>query len=87
MYLVSDCSQTVSIRGNHFEFVAGDAICTEYSYKYTVGEFADIAAGRGRIARLLERYSKPVRGDVFRSATLSVSRILGGDHELGHAAY
>jgi len=47
MYLVSRRTQAVTIGGQSFAFSAGETICTEYSHKYTVDEFASIAAAAG----------------------------------------
>jgi dimethylhistidine N-methyltransferase len=47
MYLVSRRTQAVTIGGQSFAFSAGETICTEYSHKYTVDEFASIAAASG----------------------------------------
>ncbi|HWB12962.1 MAG TPA: L-histidine N(alpha)-methyltransferase [Pirellulales bacterium] len=47
MHLASDEAQTVSVAGQSFAFAAGETICTEYSHKYTVDEFAAIAAAAG----------------------------------------
>jgi dimethylhistidine N-methyltransferase len=47
MYLISRTAQTVTIGDELFEFAAGEAICTEYSYKYTLDGFASIAAASG----------------------------------------
>ncbi len=47
MYLVSQVAQTATIGEEKIEFAAGEAICTEYSHKYTVDEFASIAAAAG----------------------------------------
>ena len=47
MYLVSQCAQVVTIDDEKIEFAAGETICTEYSHKYTVEEFAAIAAASG----------------------------------------
>jgi len=47
MYLVSRQAQTVIIGGEAIEFAAGEAICTEYSHKYTVEQFATMAAKAG----------------------------------------
>jgi dimethylhistidine N-methyltransferase len=47
MYLVSSAAQTVTIGKERFEFDDGETICTEYSHKYTVDEFAVIAAAAG----------------------------------------
>jgi dimethylhistidine N-methyltransferase len=45
--LISDCSQTVRIGRSRFEFSAGEAIHTEYSYKFTVDGFARLAQQAG----------------------------------------
>jgi dimethylhistidine N-methyltransferase len=47
MYLVSRRTQTVTIGSQSFAFSADETICTEYSCKYTVDEFASIAAAAG----------------------------------------
>jgi dimethylhistidine N-methyltransferase len=47
MYLVSRVAQVVTIGNQKIEFAAGEMICTEYSHKYTVHEFASIAAASG----------------------------------------
>jgi uncharacterized SAM-dependent methyltransferase len=47
MYLVSRGAHVVTIGNEKIEFAAGEAICTEYSHKYTVDEFASIAAASG----------------------------------------
>lgn len=47
MYLVSGEAQSVTIGGERIEFDAGETICTEYSHKYTIDEFAAIAATAG----------------------------------------
>ena len=47
MYLVSQSAQVVTIGDEKIEFAAGETICTEYSHKYTVEEFAVIAAASG----------------------------------------
>jgi dimethylhistidine N-methyltransferase len=51
MYLVSRRAQTVTLAGKSIEFEPGEAICTEYSHKYTVDEFAAIAAAAGLTIR------------------------------------
>ena len=45
--LVSCRDQQVSIAGQTFEFSCGEALNTEHSHKYTVEEFAAIAASTG----------------------------------------
>jgi dimethylhistidine N-methyltransferase len=47
IYLVSHVAQTVTIGNERIEFAPDEAICTEYSHKYTVDEFAAIAATAG----------------------------------------
>ncbi len=47
IYLVSHAAQTVRIGNERIEFAPDEAICTEYSHKYTVDEFAAIAATAG----------------------------------------
>ncbi len=47
MYLVSHAAQTVTIGNERIEFFPDETICTEYSHKYTVDEFAAIAATAG----------------------------------------
>jgi dimethylhistidine N-methyltransferase len=49
--LVSDVAQTVCIDTELFEFKAGEAICTEYSHKYTIDGFADMAGDVGLTLR------------------------------------
>jgi dimethylhistidine N-methyltransferase len=44
---VSESRQTVTIIDHEFEFNAGETILTEYSHKYTVAGFADMAAATG----------------------------------------
>jgi dimethylhistidine N-methyltransferase len=51
MHLVSRRSQAVSIGPETFEFARGETICTEYSHKYTIDEFAAIAAAAGLTLR------------------------------------
>lgn len=53
MYLVSRQAQTVTLGGGGetVEFEPGETICTEHSYKYTVEEFATVAAAAGLTLR------------------------------------
>lgn len=52
MHLVSAAEQVVRVGGRSFGLRAGEAIVTEYSHKYTVDGFADMAHGAGlRLAR------------------------------------
>jgi dimethylhistidine N-methyltransferase len=53
MHLVSQAQQTVHIGVEEFFFARGDKIITEFSYKYTVEEFARLAVSAGfRLARV-----------------------------------
>ncbi|HET9419292.1 MAG TPA: L-histidine N(alpha)-methyltransferase [Chthoniobacterales bacterium] len=47
MYLVSRTKQRVRIETQHFSFARGEAILTEYSYKYTPPGFAALARKAG----------------------------------------
>ncbi len=47
MYLVSQRRQDVRINGQTFAFAEGERILTEYSYKYDLAMFAEMAAGGG----------------------------------------
>ena len=47
MHLESLRAQSVDILGRRFDFREGETIHTENSYKYTVEEFAEVAAGAG----------------------------------------
>jgi uncharacterized SAM-dependent methyltransferase len=51
IYLVSRRAQAVSFGGETIEFDRGETICTEYSHKYTVDEFAAVAAAAGLTLR------------------------------------
>lgn len=51
MYLVSETDQEVALNGETISFSAGERICTEYSYKYTVEQFAELAAKVGLTLR------------------------------------
>lgn len=52
MHLVSRRKQTVPVDGLRFAFAAGESIVTEHSYKYTLEEFRQLAAGAGfQVAR------------------------------------
>jgi len=53
MYLVSRRAQTVSVAGERIAFAEGEAINTEWSYKYSPLEFERLAAAAGwRVERL-----------------------------------
>jgi dimethylhistidine N-methyltransferase len=45
--LVSRCPQTATVAGERFEFRSGEVIRTEYSHKYSVEEFREMANGAG----------------------------------------
>ncbi len=49
LYLDSRCGQEVTIGAESFCFEAGEPICTEYSYKYTIDGFASMAAESGLV--------------------------------------
>jgi len=51
MYLVSRRAQVVKCGGKTIDFDPGETICTEYSHKYTVDEFAAVAAAAGLTLR------------------------------------
>lgn len=51
MHLESDSRQSVVIGGQSFDFKENERILTEYSYKYTVESFAQLAAEAGLHAR------------------------------------
>src|SRR5579885_563287 len=53
MYLVSRKKQTVTVGGRPFEFVRGETIHTENSYKYTREGFRDLARQAGWIEHAL----------------------------------
>jgi len=47
MHLVSQREQSVSIAGHPFVFDLSETICTEYSHKYSIGEFQQMTAQVG----------------------------------------
>ena len=47
IYIRSLADQQATIAGQRFDFAAGELIHTEYSYKYSVGEFRSLAARAG----------------------------------------
>jgi dimethylhistidine N-methyltransferase len=51
MYLISRQAQLVTLGGETVEFEPGETICTEHSHKYTVEEFATLAAAAGLTLR------------------------------------
>ena len=65
MYLVSRRAQTVTFGSETIEFEAGETICTEYSHKYIVDEFA-ARCGRRRTRRFAESgRQRPIRRPHF----------------------
>ncbi len=67
--LVSQCAQEVSIGDKSFTFNKGDAILTEYSHKYTIAGFEELAIKAGLVVR---RYWTDPR-DRFAVLHLAVS--------------
>jgi dimethylhistidine N-methyltransferase len=51
VYLVSTAAQRVTVCGRQFVFADGEAIHTEWSYKYTVEDFRALAASAGFVPR------------------------------------
>jgi len=51
MHLVAEQDQQVSVGAGTFHFSEGESICTEYSHKYTINEFAMMAAEVGLTLR------------------------------------
>jgi dimethylhistidine N-methyltransferase len=51
MYLVSRRRQRVRVGTHEFDFEQGEAILTEYSHKYTLDSFADLAGSAGLVPR------------------------------------
>ena len=47
MYLVSQRAQQVRLASREFSFAEGEAIRTELSYKYTLGDLQDLAGASG----------------------------------------
>jgi uncharacterized SAM-dependent methyltransferase len=47
LYLVSQREQTVEVEGQTFHFAAGENCCTEYSHKYDIDGFAELARSAG----------------------------------------
>ena len=47
MHIVSIKEQTARVRGRRFQFLAGETIHTENSYKYAIGQFQDLARAAG----------------------------------------
>ena len=47
MYLVSRCDQRVRVAGQAIDFRAEERILTEYSYKYSIAEFVELAGRAG----------------------------------------
>jgi uncharacterized SAM-dependent methyltransferase len=55
VYLVSTAAQRVTVCGRQFTFAEGEAIHTEWSYKYTVEDFRALAASAGFTPRAVWR--------------------------------
>jgi dimethylhistidine N-methyltransferase len=51
MYLVSRRRQVARLDGRKIRFAAGESICTEYSYKYTLDSFRELARAAGLSVR------------------------------------
>ena len=51
IYLESTCDQTVQLDGQRFTFESGERVCTEYSHKYTIEGFSELAASVGLTLR------------------------------------
>ena len=51
MHLVSHQNKTTYCNGTHLHFRKGEAICTEYSYKYTLDSFDQLAEKAGFMRR------------------------------------
>ena len=51
MHIVSIKAQTARVRGRRFEFLAGETIHTENSYKYAIGQFQVLARAGGWLPR------------------------------------
>lgn len=51
IYLVSLCEQSVTLDGEDFTFERGEALRTEYSHKYTLDSFAQLATEGGMEVR------------------------------------
>src|SRR5262249_36850909 len=47
MYLISRCDQRVRLAGAEFALAEGEAICTEFSYKYTLADLRRLADAAG----------------------------------------
>lgn len=47
MHLAAVSPQRVHIDGHHFDFVEGESLHTENSYKYSIGEFSELAEQAG----------------------------------------
>ena len=47
MHLISETDQTVHLGGHEFRFAADEKIITEFSYKYTIDSFRELAGSAG----------------------------------------
>jgi dimethylhistidine N-methyltransferase len=59
IYIRSLANQEAWIAGRHFRFAKGELVHTEYSYKYSIAEFRDLAARAG--FRPLDTWTDPGR--------------------------
>jgi dimethylhistidine N-methyltransferase len=82
MYLVSTCSQFARVGAERFEFAAGDSICTEHSYKYTIGQFATLAATAGLAP--VRVWTDPRRWFAVLYLTAGARQELNASGELAH---
>ena len=53
MHLVSDVRQFATVSGRSIHFAKGETLITEYSYKYNVEQFQELAASAGFVPRAL----------------------------------
>ena len=51
IYVVSSCDQTITVGDRSFEIAEGEPVLTEYSHKYTIDGFAELAAAAGLTLR------------------------------------
>jgi uncharacterized SAM-dependent methyltransferase len=51
IYVVSSCDQTITVGDRSFEIAEGETVLTEYSHKYTIDGFAELAASAGLTLR------------------------------------
>ena len=53
MHLISDVRQFATVSGGSVHFAKGETLVTEFSYKYTVEQFQELAASAGFVPRAL----------------------------------